>query len=174
VKPGDLVYGFESSGLHSNGYSLARHVLLDRAGIALNTRVKEFGRTLGAELLQPTKIYTSLAAALRRAKADIKAFSHITGGGIPGNLCRVLPKGVDALVFKNRWDTPPVFKMIQRLGPVDYPEMLKTFNLGIGFMAVAPASEQGRIQKAAKVAGETVHVVGEICRGTGKVRVEVE
>jgi phosphoribosylformylglycinamidine cyclo-ligase len=174
VKPGDLVYGFESSGLHSNGYSLARHVLLERAGLDLKTRVKELGSTLGAAMLQPTKIYVPLADALSQAKARMKAFAHITGGGIPGNLCRVLPKKVDAVVFKNRWSTPAIFKMIQRLGPVDYPEMLRTFNMGLGLMAVAPATESAKIRRAADNAGERVHIVGEIVKGTGKVRIEVD
>ena len=174
IVPGDLVFGFESTGIHSNGYSLARHVLLDRAGMSLKTRVKELGSTLGATLLKPTRIYTDLAAAIVKSKAVVKGFAHITGGGIPGNLNRALPKKVDAVVYKNRWDTPPIFKMIQRLGPVDYPEMLKTFNMGIGFMAVAAPSEQKRIFKAAEAAGDTVHLVGEIVKGTGRVRVEVE
>lgn len=174
IRPGDLVFGFESSGIHSNGYSLARHVLLERAGMLLGTRVKELGTTLGAELLKPTKIYTALAAAMARAKVQVKGYAHITGGGIPGNLNRVLPKKVDAVVYKSRWDTPPIFKMIQRLGPVDYSEMLRTFNMGLGFMAVAPAGEQAKILKAARAAGEVAHVVGEIVKGTGKVRVEVD
>jgi phosphoribosylformylglycinamidine cyclo-ligase len=174
VAQGDLVFGFESSGLHSNGYSLARHVLLERAGMSLKTRVKELGATLGAAMLEPTRIYVPLGAALSRSKARIKAFAHITGGGIPGNLCRVLPKKVDAIVYKNRWDTPPIFKMIQRLGPVDYPEMLRTFNMGIGLMAIAPASETAKIRRAAEATGERVHIVGEVVRGSGKVRVEVE
>lgn len=174
VKVGDLVFGFESSGLHSNGYSLARRVLLENAGLRLDTRVKELKTTLAGELLKPTKIYARLAGELAKAKVRIKAYAHITGGGIPGNLNRVLPKGVDALVFKNRWDTPAIFKLIQRLGPVDYPEMLKTFNLGIGLMAVAAPSERAKILKVADAMGEPVHLLGEIVKGSGKVRVEVE
>lgn len=174
IKTGDLVFGFESSGLHSNGFSLARKVLLEHAGMQLSTKVKELSSTLSSALLRPTKIYAKLVAELRKAKADVKAYAHITGGGIPGNLCRVLPPKVDAVVRKRMWDTPSIFKMIQRCGPVDYAEMLRTFNMGIGFMAVAAGSEQNRIAKAAKAAGEQAHVIGEIVRGAGKVQVEVE
>jgi phosphoribosylformylglycinamidine cyclo-ligase len=174
IRPGDLVFGFESSGLHSNGYSLARAVLLDRCQMHLRTRVNELGETLGAAMLRPTKIYTDLTARLKKAGATMKAYAHITGGGIAGNLCRVLPPKVDAVIYKNRWETPPIFKLIQRCGPVDYAEMLKTFNMGLGFMAVAPASEQAKILKAAKACGEKAHVVGEIVRGSGKVRLQVE
>ncbi len=172
IKPGDLVFGFESSGLHSNGFSLARKVLLEQAAMKLTTSVRELGAPLGDVLLTPTRIYVSLVEALRTARVAVKAYAHITGGGIPGNLCRVLPKNVDAVVYKKRWETPPIFKLIQRCGPVEYEEMLATFNMGIGFMAVAAEREQGRLIRVAQRAGERVHVVGEIVKGTGKVRVE--
>lgn len=174
IKPGDLVFGFESTGLHSNGYSLARKALLEQAGMKLSTRLRELGKSLGEVLLTPTRIYTRLVEALRRAKVTVKAYAHITGGGIPGNLSRVLPKSVDAVVYKSRWETPAIFKLIQRCGPVEYDEMLRTFNLGIGFMAVAPESEQARLIRTAQRVGEHVHIVGEIIKGTGKVRVELE
>lgn len=174
IKVGDLVFGFESTGLHSNGYSLARRVLLEMCGMRLSTKVKELESTLGTSLLTPTRIYARLVRELQRGKAGVKAFAHITGGGIAGNLCRVLPRTVDAVVYKNRWETPTVFKLIQRCGPVDYQEMLKTFNMGLGFIAVAPASEHKKILNAAKRSGDRVHVVGEIVKGHGRVRVEVE
>ncbi|MCX7019128.1 MAG: phosphoribosylformylglycinamidine cyclo-ligase [bacterium] len=173
IKPGDLVFGFESSGLHSNGYSLARRVLLESSGLRADVRMKELGESLMSAMLRPTKIYVKLASCLRKARADIKGFAHITGGGIPGNLCRVLPRGADAFVFKNRWETPPIFKLIQRLGPVDYGEMLRTFNMGIGFMAVAAPGEHARIMRAALAAGERALVVGEIVKGCGKTMVEL-
>lgn len=174
IRPGDLVFGVESSGLHSNGYSLARRVLLEIAEMKLTTRVRELGATLGEALLTPTRIYWPFVKALRRARVPIKAYAHITGGGIPGNLSRVLPSTVDAVVFKNRWDTPTIFKIIQRCGPVEYPEMLKTFNMGLGFMFVASEREQSKILRVARRCGERVHVVGHITKGSGKVRVEVE
>jgi phosphoribosylformylglycinamidine cyclo-ligase len=176
IEPGDYVYGFESSGLHSNGYSLARHVLLKQRQMRLKTRIKALGTTLAAALLEPTRIYVRLMAELRRARAAVKGCAHITGGGIPGNLCRILPRGVDAVVYKNRWDTPAIFKLIQRCGPVDYDEMLRTFNMGLGYMVVASPSEQNRIARAARAAGERMHVVGHMVRGRGpgRVRIEVE
>jgi phosphoribosylformylglycinamidine cyclo-ligase len=174
ITPGDLVFGFESTGIHSNGYSLARRVLLDHCQLKLTTRIKELGCTLGKTLLSPTRIYTGLVAGLGKAGVPVKAYAHITGGGIPGNLCRVIPGKVDALVFKNRWDTPPIFKLIQRCGPVEYEEMLKTFNMGIGFVAVASPEARKKLLKAAEAAGEKAHIIGEIVKGSGKVRVEVE
>jgi phosphoribosylformylglycinamidine cyclo-ligase len=174
IRTGDVVIGFESSGLHSNGYSLAREVLLKKCGLNLKTRIKELSCTLAAELLRPTRIYAKLARDLQKAGIPLKAMAHITGGGIPGNLNRVLPKKLDAVVFKNRWDTPPIFKLIQRCGPVDYDEMLHTFNLGIGYMAVVSPSAQSSVLKIAKKAGYTAHAIGHIVKGSGKVRVEVE
>lgn len=174
IRKGHLVFGVESTGLHSNGYSLARRVLLENCGMPLRTRVKELGTTLGQALLQPTRIYAPFVARMQRLKTDIRGMAHITGGGLPGNLNRVLPPKLDALLYKNRWDTPPLFKLIQRLGPVDYPEMLSTFNVGIGYTVVAPVSEQARIARAAVATGDRVHVIGEIVPGSGKVRVEVE
>ncbi|MGB9692460.1 MAG: phosphoribosylformylglycinamidine cyclo-ligase [Candidatus Sumerlaeaceae bacterium] len=174
IRPGDLVFGFESSGLHANGYSLVRKVLLEQAAMKLTTCVRELSATLGEVLLTPTRIYVALVEALRKAKVAVKAYAHITGGGIPGNLCRVLPKNMDAVVYKNRWETPPIFKLIQRCGPVDYEEMLATFNMGIGFMAVAPEAEKERLVRVAQRLGQHVHLVGEIVKGSGKVRVEIE
>jgi phosphoribosylformylglycinamidine cyclo-ligase len=174
IKAGDLVFGFESSGLHSNGYSLARRVLLEGCEMRLSTKVKELNATLGAALLTPTRIYARLVREMQRARVDIRGLAHITGGGIAGNLCRVLPKTLDARVHKNHWETPAIFKLIQRCGPVDYQEMLKTFNMGLGFMAVAPPGDREKVTRAAARAGERVHVVGEIERGNGRVRLEVE
>lgn len=171
VRAGDLVYGFESSGIHSNGYSLVRHVLIERAGLKLGTRIRELGTTLKKALLEPTRIYVALMDEIWRRKVRLGACAHITGGGIAGNLCRVLPPKLDAVVSLDRWETPPIFKLIMESGPVDFAEMLRTFNMGLGFMAVAPASERERIGRAAQASGDRVHVVGEIVKGSGKVRV---
>jgi phosphoribosylformylglycinamidine cyclo-ligase len=174
IKPGDLVIGFESSGLHSNGYSLARRVLLEQGEMKLTTHVRELGAALGDVLLTPTRIYWRLVRELQKAKIPVKAYAHITGGGIPGNLCRVLPKNVDAVIYKSRWDTPPIFKLIQRCGPVEYEEMLATFNLGIGFIAVVSERDQARLMRVAQRVGESAHMIGQIVQGCGKVRVEIE
>jgi phosphoribosylformylglycinamidine cyclo-ligase len=172
IKAGDLVYGFSSNGLHSNGYSLARRVLLDKAGLRLGSKVPGMrGATVKSVLLQPTRIYTSLVDKLLRTRADIRGFAHITGGGIPGNLNRVLPPRLDAEIQWGSWEPHPVFELIEQSGPVSRDEMLKTFNMGLGFMAVAPESEDAKIHRAAKAAGETVSIVGQIVRGSGKVRI---
>jgi phosphoribosylformylglycinamidine cyclo-ligase len=171
VRIGDLVYGFESSGLHSNGYSLARRILMDKAGLALKARVPGLRTTLGKLLLTPTKIYCRLVAEILKRRVPVSAFAHITGGGIPGNLNRVLPKKVDARVELGTWQPHPVFKLIAETGPVSQSEMLKTFNMGLGFMAVAPASSRSAIERIADAVGEKVHVVGSIVAGKGNVSV---
>lgn len=174
IKAGDAVIGFESTGMHSNGFSLARRVLVDNCEMRMSTRLKELDAPLGSVLLTPTRIYTDLAEQLRRSRVGVKAYAHITGGGIAGNLSRVLPHTVDAVVYKNRWDSPPIFKLIQRCGPVDYQEMLRTFNMGIGFIAVVPSENAQRALAAATRAGHKAHVIGEIVKGRGRVRVKVD
>lgn len=172
VMAGDLVYGFSSSGLHSNGYSLARRVLLEGAGLKPGRRVSALGEgSLADHLLEPTRIYTSLVKRLLASKANIRAFSHITGGGIEGNLNRVLPPRLDAEVDVNAWERPPIFHLIQEKGPVAPAEMFRTFNMGIGFMAVAPSDDQQKIFRAAAQAGEKVQIIGRIVKGgSAKVR----
>ncbi len=171
IKTGDLVFGFESSGIHSNGYSLARQVLTEGPdALPLNAKVKELGMSLKKALLQPTKIYTALTEALAASGARIKGYAHITGGGIPGNLNRVLPKDVDAVVDTAAWTPHPLFAMIEARGPVQKDEMFRTFNMGLGFMAVAGKKDKETILAAAAQAGEKAHVVGRIVEGTGVVQ----
>ncbi|MDF3291495.1 phosphoribosylformylglycinamidine cyclo-ligase [Streptomyces silvisoli] len=137
IRKGDVVIAIESSGLHSNGYSLVRHVLFDRAGWALDREVPEFGRTLGEELLEPTKIYALDCLALTRT-AEVHAFSHITGGGLANNLARVVPDGLHAVVDRSTWTPDPIFDLVGRLGEVSRPELEKTLNMGVGMIAVVP------------------------------------
>jgi phosphoribosylformylglycinamidine cyclo-ligase len=139
VAAGDVLLGLESSGLHSNGYSLVRHVLLDRDGLALaDTPDVLAGRTLGDELLTPTRIYAQDCLALA-ARGLVHAFAHITGGGLAGNLARVLPAGLTAVVDRATWAPQPVFGLVQSVGDVARDELERTFNLGIGMVAVVPA-----------------------------------
>jgi phosphoribosylformylglycinamidine cyclo-ligase len=137
IRKGDAVIAIESSGLHSNGYSLVRHVLFDRAGWALDREVPEFGRTLGEELLEPTKIYALDCLALTRT-TEVHAFSHITGGGLANNLARVIPNGLHAVVDRSTWTPAPVFDLVGTLGSVSRPELEKTLNMGVGMIAVVP------------------------------------
>src|SRR5262249_4461968 len=145
VRVGDAVIALGSSGLHSNGYTLARHVLLDRAGLRLDAEVEELGagRTLGEEMLTPTRIYASDGLALAAA-VDVHAFAHVTGGGLATNLARVLPPSVDAVVERATWRPPPIFDLIARRGDVALAEMERTFNVGVGMVAVVAAGDADR------------------------------
>ncbi|MBO0652195.1 phosphoribosylformylglycinamidine cyclo-ligase [Streptomyces triculaminicus] len=137
IRAGDAVIAMASSGLHSNGYSLVRHVLFDRAGWELDREVPEFGRTLGEELLEPTKIYSLDCLALTRT-AEVHAFSHITGGGLANNLARVIPDGLHATVDRSTWAPGAVFDLVGKLGGVERLELEKTLNMGVGMIAVVP------------------------------------
>ncbi|MET8678299.1 phosphoribosylformylglycinamidine cyclo-ligase [Streptomyces sp. NPDC004647] len=137
IRTGDAVIAMASSGLHSNGYSLVRHVVFDRAGWALDREIPEFGRTLGEELLEPTKIYSLDCLALTRT-TDVHAFSHITGGGLAGNLARVVPDHLHATVDRSTWTPGPVFDLVGKAGQVERFELEKTLNMGVGMVAVVP------------------------------------
>ena len=143
VRPGDVVLGMGSSGIHSNGYSLVRHVLLDIARLPLDGHVEEFGRTLGEELLEPCRIYALDCLALTR-ETDIHAYAHITGGGLASNLARVIPDGLTAALDRRAWNPLPVFGYISSHGRVAREEMEKAFNMGIGMVAVLPAEDVDR------------------------------
>ena len=142
VRAGDVLVAMRASGLHSNGYSLARHVLLTVGGLGLDLHVSELGRTLGEELLEPTRIYALDCLELARAAdVDVHAFSHVTGGGLAANLARVLPAHLAADVDRATWTPQPIFGLVGRLGGVAQAELERTFNQGIGMVAVvAPGS----------------------------------
>ncbi|MFI7005612.1 phosphoribosylformylglycinamidine cyclo-ligase [Streptomyces sp. NPDC050145] len=137
IRKGDAVIAMASSGLHSNGYSLVRHVLLDRAGMALEQQVDELGRTLGEELLEPTKIYSLDCLALTRT-TQVHAYSHITGGGLAANLARVIPEGLHATVDRSTWTPGAIFDLVGKAGSVERLELEKTLNMGVGMMAIVP------------------------------------
>ncbi|MFF9814701.1 phosphoribosylformylglycinamidine cyclo-ligase [Streptomyces sp. NPDC014006] len=137
IRTGDAVIAMASSGLHSNGYSLVRHVLLNQAGLSLDARIEELGRTLGEELLEPTKIYSLDCLALTRT-AEVHAYSHITGGGLAANLARVIPDTLHAVVDRSTWTPDPIFDLVGRTGKVERLELEKTLNMGVGMMAIVP------------------------------------
>ncbi|MFF5860552.1 phosphoribosylformylglycinamidine cyclo-ligase [Streptomyces sp. NPDC012751] len=137
IRTGDTVIAMASSGLHSNGYSLVRHVLLNTAGLALESEVAELGRTLGEELLEPTKIYSLDCLALTRT-TDVHAYSHITGGGLAANLARVIPDDLHAVVDRSTWTPGAIFDLVGRTGNVERLELEKTLNMGVGMMAIVP------------------------------------
>jgi phosphoribosylformylglycinamidine cyclo-ligase len=135
VRPGDVVIAMASSGLHSNGYSLVRHVMFERAGWSLDRQVPELGRTLGAELLEPTKIYARACLALARG-VGVHAMAHVTGGGLAANLARVLPTGVQVRIDRATWTPQPIFGLIGGLGSVARDDLERTLNMGIGMVAM--------------------------------------
>ncbi len=143
VRPGDVVIGMGSSGVHSNGYSMIRHVLLDVARLPLDGHVEEFSRTLGEELLEPCRIYALDCLALAR-ETDVHAFAHITGGGLAGNLSRVIPQGLTAALDRRAWTPLPVFNFIAGRGRIDRSEMEKAFNMGVGMAAVVGPDDVDR------------------------------
>jgi phosphoribosylformylglycinamidine cyclo-ligase len=172
ARPGDAVIGIASSGLHSNGYSLARQVLLEDAGLSVDQHVDELGRTLGEELLEPTLLYVRPIQSLvhhYKVKAGVRAIAHITGGGIPENLPRVLPRNCVARLERSAWQRPRVFDLIQRLGDVDDAEMYRVFNMGLGMILVVPPTYASSILRRIERDGHRASVIGEIARGERRV-----
>ncbi len=143
VQPGDVLLALASSGLHSNGYSLARRVL-ERAGIGYDHQPAELDRTIGEELLEPTRIYAADLVDLLAAGVELHALCHVTGGGLPGNLPRCLPSGLVGRVDRSSWTPPPIFGLLAELGPVDEVELARATNLGVGMVVVLPSSEVDR------------------------------
>ena len=137
VQEGDALLAVASSGLHSNGYSLVRKVLLADAGWALNRHVDELGRTLGEELLEPTTVYAADLLALIR-QIEVHAMSHVTGGGLANNLARVLPDDLVATVDRSTWTPAPIFNLVQQVGNVSQPDIEATLNMGVGMVVVMP------------------------------------
>ncbi|MCQ8829765.1 phosphoribosylformylglycinamidine cyclo-ligase [Streptomyces malaysiensis] len=165
IRTGDAVIAMASSGLHSNGYSLVRHVLFDRAGWALDREVPELGRTLGEELLEPTRIYSLDCLALTRT-TEVHAFSHITGGGLANNLARVIPEGLRAVVDRSTWTPGAIFQLVGEAGSVERLELEKTLNMGVGMMAVVPAGSVDVALTTLADRGVEAWVGGEITERT--------
>jgi len=168
IVPGDKLIGLPSSGLHSNGYSLVRKALLDVAGYSVGTFMERLGRTLGEELLVPTRIYVKAVMPLLE-RFDIKGLVHITGGGLTGNIPRVLPPGAGATVKMGTWPAPPVFNLIKEAGKVADREMLRTFNMGIGLVAVVTGEQAGAVRDDLSARGEKSYLIGEVVEGTSGV-----
>jgi phosphoribosylformylglycinamidine cyclo-ligase len=166
IAPGDAVIGMASSGLHSNGYSLARRVLLADGDEALASRPAGLEGTLGEELLRATVIYSPAVLALL-AEVDVKGLSHVTGGGIPENLDRILPPGVGAEVDAGAWPRPPIFGLIAAEGPVEEAEMFRTFNMGIGMIAVVAPADVPATLDVLEREGHRAFVIGRTVSGEG-------
>jgi phosphoribosylformylglycinamidine cyclo-ligase len=143
IRPGDMIIGLSSSGLHSNGYSLVRYII-EKKGLSLEFYIKDLGITLGEELLKPTRIYVKAYRALKEAGITVKGMAHITGGGITGNLPRIFPENISAVINKNSWQIPYIFRYLQELGGVPEDEAFRTFNMGIGYIIIVPEAEGDR------------------------------
>jgi len=169
VEPGDVLIGLPSPGLRSNGYSLARKVLLEMAGRPLDGPAFDGARhTLATELLVPSVIYAPAVLALQK-QVDVRAVAHVTGGGLAGNLTRVLPKGLDATLDPTSWEEPQIFAEIRRAGDIADAEMRKVFNLGVGMVAVVPADEAFRAMDLIRTHGHRAVQIGTIEKGDGQV-----
>jgi len=166
IEVGDAVIGISSSGLHSNGYSLVRKVI-EVAALSLS---ENYGmeKDLGSILLEPTHIYTREAEALKK-HVELRGLAHITGGGLPGNACRILPEGAAMLLDEGSWRVPKVFSLIQEEGEISLEEMYRSFNMGIGMLAVVPAAQREEALEASGSAGLESSVVGKITAGKQKV-----
>ena len=166
VREGDVLVGLPSLGLHTNGYSLARKVLLDAMGLGVHQEVPELGTTVGAALLAPHRSYlAALEPLLERDK--VRALVHITGGGFGGNIPRVLPDGLGARVRKGSWDVPALFRLIQKGGQVSDEEMYRTFNMGIGMIVVVSPGDLHEVEHSLERRGETSFVIGSVVAGPG-------
>lgn len=164
VKPGDVIIAMASTGLHSNGYSLARKVLLEIDRMNLAGHVEEFGRTLGEELLEPTRIYAKDCLALA-AETQVRTFCHVTGGGLAGNLERVIPHGLVAEIDRGTWTPAPVFGMIAQRGRIERAEMEKTFNMGVGMAAIVAPEDTDRALAVLTARHLTCWTLGTIKKG---------
>ncbi|HVE73946.1 MAG TPA: phosphoribosylformylglycinamidine cyclo-ligase [Mycobacteriales bacterium] len=171
VRAGDVVVAMASSGLHSNGYSLVRQVLLHGARLRLDGFMDELGCPLGEELLIPTRIYAKDCLSLV-AETTVHAFAHVTGGGLAANLARVLPSDLDARLDRTTWRPPAVFGLVQERGRVEPAEMERTFNNGVGMVAVLPADEADRALAVLTARHVPAWIVGEVVPGEGAVRLE--
>jgi phosphoribosylformylglycinamidine cyclo-ligase len=177
VKRGDVILGIEASGLHTNGYSLARKIFFEQLKLKPTSRVAELGNTIGDELLKVHVTYGPLVQQLVKQFNQpgqpnvVKSFAHITGGGFVDNLPRVLPPTCDAVIRKGTWDMLPIFRMIQAKGGVDEAELYQVFNMGIGMTAIVSATAADRVLKTIKTAGHRAWAIGEITRGSGIAKV---
>lgn len=173
ITAGDMVIGLPSSGLHSNGYSLARKVLLEAGGWQVGSFVKELGRTVGEEMLEPTRIYVRQILPLLE-KYEIRGMAHITGGGLSENIPRILPAGCKVVLNPLAWPGKPVFSLIQKTGNIAVEEMNRTFNMGIGMVLVVPAAQAEAVMADLGGRGEKAYLIGKVEQGQAVVEYRPE
>ncbi|HEV2762815.1 MAG TPA: phosphoribosylformylglycinamidine cyclo-ligase [Pyrinomonadaceae bacterium] len=169
VEPGDLVLALPSVGLHTNGYSLARKLFFERAGMRHDTRVEELGETIGDALLREHPSYLAALEGLLDAGA-LKALAHITGGGLLENVPRVLPEGAAVEIRRGSWPVLPIFDLMRRLGNVSEPEMFRTFNMGVGMVVVCSPADAETVRAHVNARGETCYDIGRVVEGARDVR----
>jgi phosphoribosylformylglycinamidine cyclo-ligase len=172
IRPGQLLIGIASTGLHSNGYSLVRRICFDVLGLKVDSHVPELGKTLGDELLTPTRIYAKTIQSLVR-DLPIQGLAHITGGGIMDNIIRVIPRACGITINKGSWDVPPIFPFLQAAGHVDEKEMMRTFNNGIGLVAVVPEESAPEVLDRLTGSGEKAWVIGSVTKIRKNARTRV-
>ncbi len=172
IKEGDAIIGIFSSGLHSNGFSLARKVFFDIARYRIDQYVPELGCTVAEELLKPTKIYVRAFNSVKEKKIKIKGMAHITGGGIPGNLPRIFPENIGAVIYKDSLEIPQVFKLIQEIGKIDEREMFRVFNMGIGYILVVEKEDLDKALNLLNNDEYRANLIGEIKEEKKEVKIE--
>jgi len=161
VRPGDLLIGLASTGLHTNGYSLARKLLFETAGLTVDTHVEQLGAAVGEGLMAPHRCYVPSVLPLL-ASTDVKAMAHITGGGLIDNLPRALPEPLGARIRRGAWEEPPIFSLLQEIGQIEDLEMFQTFNMGVGLALIVSAEQQERALENLSGAGESAFHLGEV------------
>jgi phosphoribosylformylglycinamidine cyclo-ligase len=167
IRPGDVLLGYASTGLHTNGYTLARRIVFERMGLGIDDRLGELDRSVADVLLD---VHRSYSRSVLPVISQLHGLAHITGGGIPGNLVRILPDGCEAVVDPMSWDPPPLFTILQRAGEISFEEMRDVFNLGVGLIAVLPPHAVPAAQAAAAADGVATWTMGEIRPGAPAVR----
>ena len=167
IVAGDVLVGYPASGLHTNGYTLARKVCFDRLKLSVDTQVTDFGMTIGQALLA---VHRSYFHAVSPVLGAVHGIAHVTGGGIAGNLVRVLPSGVGAVIDSRSWEWPPLFRFLMQAGQVSEAEMREVFNIGVGLLAAVPPGEVDRVRHAARSVGIDTWIAGDIRAGQRGVR----
>jgi phosphoribosylformylglycinamidine cyclo-ligase len=166
IRVGNLLIGIASSGLHSNGYSLVRKVCFEVLKLKIDAHIPELGKTIGQELLIPTKIYSPTVRSITK-NVPVLGLAHITGGGIAGNILRIIPESCNILLRKQSWEIPPIFPFLQKAGNITDQEMMRTFNNGIGLVAVIPEESAQEILERLTAMNEKAFVIGEIVERKG-------
>ncbi|WP_319524347.1 phosphoribosylformylglycinamidine cyclo-ligase [uncultured Desulfosarcina sp.] len=173
IRPGQQLIGIASSGLHSNGYSLVRKICFEVLGLEVDSHVSELGKTIGEELITPTRIYSETIQSLVR-DLPIQGLAHITGGGIMDNIIRVIPQACGIAIKKGSWEIPPIFPFLQQAGNVEDKEMMRTFNNGIGLVAVVPEESAQEVLNRLNGSGEKAWAIGEVTKTRKNARSRVK